>query len=234
MKSDQKIVAVIPIKSVSERVESKNFREFYNGKSLSELLVEKLLKSKRVSKIYVSSDAIDHKSYFEELGCHFIERQKEFCNNETPWSDVIYEVISSIPESDKVDIAWCHTTSPLFNQYDNAIKKYFESIQSDKTNGLITVTKLNEFIISEKKQPINYSWGPWHRYSQDLEKLYTVTGALFIAKKMEFLKNRYVISTNPKLYEVSSIESIDIDSLFDFEIAKLLIKNLKSLQSYDK
>ena len=50
-----------------------------------------------------------------------------------------------------VDIGWCHTTSPLFDQYDHAIKNYFESIKSEKTNGLITVTNLNEFIISEEK-----------------------------------------------------------------------------------
>ena len=149
------------------------------------------------------------------------------------WSDVIFEVISSIPESNGVDIGWCHTTSPLFNKYDDAIENYFKSIKSEETNGLITVTNLNEFIISEKKQPLNYSWGPWHRYSQDLEKLFKITGALFIARKSEFLKNRYVISTNPKLYQVSSIESIDIDNEFDFELAKILMKNKESLKKYD-
>lgn len=233
MKSNQKIVAVVPIKSVSDRVKSKNFREFYQGKSLTELLIEKLLASKRINKIYVSSDAISHKSYFEEIGCHFIERDKSLCNNIVPWSDVIFEVISSIPESNNADIGWCHTTSPLFDKYDDAVENYFKSIKSEKTNGLITVTNLNEFIISEKKQPLNYSWGPWHRYSQDLEKLFKITGALFIAKKNEFLKNRYVISTNPKLYQVSSMESIDIDNEFDFELAKILMKNKESLKKYD-
>ena len=84
MKSDQKIVAVIPIKSVSDRVKSKNFREFYQGKSLTELLIEKLLASTRIEKIYVSSDAISHKSYFENVGRHFIERDKSLCNNIVP------------------------------------------------------------------------------------------------------------------------------------------------------
>ena len=41
--------------------------------------------------------------------------------------------------------------------------------------------------------------------------------------------NRYVISKNPFLYEVSPIESIDIDTQLDFEIAKMLMKNRSSL-----
>ena len=35
-----KVIAVIPVKTVSERVESKNFREFINGKSLFDILTE--------------------------------------------------------------------------------------------------------------------------------------------------------------------------------------------------
>jgi len=52
-----KIVAVIPVKAVSERVESKNFRDFIDGRSLFDILLSKLVESKVIDKIYVSSDA---------------------------------------------------------------------------------------------------------------------------------------------------------------------------------
>ena len=73
----EKIVAVIPVKSTSDRVPSKNFREFIDGKSLFDLLIEKLLSSKNFDKIYVSSDAADLKDRVEEAGCVFIERNKK-------------------------------------------------------------------------------------------------------------------------------------------------------------
>ena len=41
------------------------------------------------------------------------------------------------------------------------------------------------------------------------------------------LKNRYVISRNPFLFEVNNYESIDIDSEYDFELAKILLENKK-------
>lgn len=218
-----RIVAVVPVKSKSERVESKNFREFHEGNSLFDLLIKKLLKSSQFDKIYVSSNEISIKSKIEDLGCTFIERDHYYCNNKTPWSDVIAHIADSIPEEDDTSIAWCHTTSPLFEEYDEAIKVYKSSLND--YDGLITVSDLSQFIVSEKRQPINYSWGPWHRYSQHLEKLYSITYALFIAKKIEMVRNRYVISKNPYFYKVSPYQAIDIDSNFDFKLAQLLMQN---------
>tara|TARA_B100000029_G_C17485913_1_gene927244 strand:+ start:606 stop:1295 length:690 start_codon:yes stop_codon:yes gene_type:complete len=224
-----KKIAVIPVKEKSERVESKNFREFYKGKSLFDLLIEKLIHSKTFDKIYVSSNSHSLKQKVNSLGIEFISRDDSFCNNDIPWSDVIAHVAESIPEKDDSILAWCHTTSPLFTEYEKAMKE-FDSVYKEGTNdGLVTVSKVNDFIISENLQPLNYSWGPWHRYSQHLDNYFSITGALFIAPIKEMILNRYVISKNPFLYEVSPIESIDIDTQLDFEIAKMLMKNRPSL-----
>ena len=107
-----RVVAVIPVKSISERVESKNFREFFAGESLFDLLINKLRNSNEIDDIYISSNALDVKDRVEKLGCKFIQRADEFCNA---------HVADSIPEDDNTAIAWCHTTSPLFDEYDAAV-----------------------------------------------------------------------------------------------------------------
>lgn len=224
-KNKEKIVAVIPVKFKSERVPSKNFREFINGKSLFDLLLEKLLKVENISKIYVSSNSYEIKNKVENAGCTFLPREERFCNNIVSWSDVIYNVVKSIPEKNDVSIAWCHTTSPLFESYQPAIDSYLNALMNKKADGLITVIECIDFLVSEKKQPLNYSWGSWHKYSQYLDKIYSITGALFLAKKEEMLLNRYVISRNPKFFMVPKIESIDVDTPYDFELAKILIQN---------
>jgi CMP-N,N'-diacetyllegionaminic acid synthase len=81
--------------------------------------------------------------------------------------------------------------------------------------------------LTKKTNPINYSWGPWHKYSQYLTKYYTINGALFISTKSEMLKNRYVISTNPYLYVTTKENSIDIDDELDFKFAQFLISQKK-------
>ena len=223
-------IAIVPVKKISERVESKNFRDFYNGKSLFELLLEKLLDSKSFDDIYVSSNSKNLKKNLEKQGIKFIFRPDEFCNNDVPWSDVIAHVIENLPESDDTNIAWCHTTSPTFNRYEEALKKYISQKKQCLNDGLIAVIKSSDFIISEKLQPLNYSWGPWHKYSQFLENFYYISGALFITSKKNMLENRYVISKNPYLFEVTDYEAIDIDSEYDFELAKILMENERKLK----
>lgn len=225
-----KIVAVIPVKDKSERVESKNFTEFVDGISLFELKLQHLVSSNVFDEIYVSTNSPRAKEVIKNYpNVKIIDRDDHFCNNITSWSDVIHEVACSIPENDDTAIAWCHTTSPLFNNYKEAVEKFKEVIINGNHNGLTTVSKLAEFIVSEKARPVNYHWGVWHEYSQNLDKLYAITGALFITTKSEMIKNRYVCSTKPYLFEVNDFEAIDIDTMYDFKMAQLMFKNKKEL-----
>jgi CMP-N-acetylneuraminic acid synthetase len=223
-----KIVAVIPVKEISERVKSKNLRDFYNGESLLKILIKKLKKCKEIEKIYISSNSEKIKKISNLENCEYLHRDIKFCNNVTSWSDVISEVVNSIPENDKTNLMWCHTTTPLFDSYLKAIKLYKK--KKFRNDGLISVAKFSQFIINEKKMPINYSWGVWHPYSQNLEKLYYITGALFMGIIADMKKNRYVISKNPYYLVADNIESIDIDTNYDFELAKILYKNKNKLK----
>lgn len=223
-----KIVAVIPVKHNSDRVKSKNFVKFYNNDSLLSLKIKQLKNSGVFDKIYISSDSIIAKKLALKFDVDFIPRDSEFCNNDISWSEVIYKVIDSIPVDQNTSIAWCHTTSPFFDNYKDAVSTY-KKVLSKKFDGLITVSKCKEFLINEYRQPVNYQWGVWHKYSQMLPNFYYITGALFISKKNEMLKNQYVISKNPFLYETNKLESIDIDDNFDFLNAKSLIKIKKNL-----
>ena len=213
-------IAVIPVKHSSERVHAKNFREFSDGKSILDIKIDQLKDSKKFEQIFVSSDSPDAAMACESHGVEFLPRDIKFCDNVAPWSDVIHAVVKSLPVCDKTHVAWCHTVTPIFNRFGEAIDLYEESIQSGSFNGLVAVSQCNEFILDEVATPVNYSWGPWHRYSQHLKKYYFVSGALFLATKAEMIHNRYVISTMPKLFVATSQESIDIDTEFDFEFAQ--------------
>tara|TARA_B100001059_G_C17742087_1_gene532252 strand:- start:415 stop:1101 length:687 start_codon:yes stop_codon:yes gene_type:complete len=225
-----KTVAVVPVKTISERVESKNFRDFFEGLSLFDILIKQLKESNTFDEIYVSSNSNKIEDTLSTEGIKFIKREDRFCNNNIPWSDVIAHVASSLPEESDTTLAWCHTTSPTFNNFSLAIDKYEENLKKGY-DGLITVIKSSDFIVSGSNQPLNYSWGPWHKYSQFLDSYYYITGALFISSIDQMIKNRYVISKNPFLFEVSPFEAIDIDTEYDFELAKILMKNSDILKN---
>jgi CMP-N-acetylneuraminic acid synthetase len=217
-----KIVAVIPVKKISERVKNKNFTNFSYKKSLLDILISKLKKCKDISEIYISSNSQLAEKVAKKNNCQFIKRSDKFSNNIKPWSEVIYEVVNSIPEESNTVLMWCHVTTPLFSSYDEAIK-IFKS-KKFKNDGLISVEKLSKFIVTAKKIPLNYAWGVWHPYSQNLESLYSVTGALFMMRIEQFKENRYVISKNPYYLIAKKFEGLDIDTVDDFKLAQLIYK----------
>ena len=213
-------VAVVPVKYTSERVGSKNFREFVGGESLFSRKIRQLREADCFNEIYVSTDHVALAEEAESLGFRLIERDASYCNNETPWSEVIYHVVDSLPESDDVVVAWCHTTSPLFQRYSECIERYFVEVREGRSDGLVTVRPMKEFLLSADRRPLNYNWGVWHPYSQQLETIYAVNGALFVTDKATMVKNRYVVSRWPHLFECGFLESIDIDTPEDFTFAK--------------
>ena len=221
------LVAVIPVKHTSERVQAKNFRPFFENKSLLDIKIEQLKSTLGIDSVYVSSDSIYAEDACKRHGVNFLPRDESFCNNVKPWSEVIFAVAESVPVGDDDHIAWCHTTSPNFDCFGEAIEDYLSVIESGTHNGLIAVSRCNEFIVDDMATPVNYSWGPWHKYSQDLRKYYFVSGALFLTRKAEYLRNRYVISSSPKLFEASSEASIDIDTEADYEYAQFVYRRAR-------
>jgi CMP-N-acetylneuraminic acid synthetase len=223
-------VAVIPVKKKSDRVQNKNFKLFADGLSLIEFKLKQLLDAGCFDTIYISSNAPEAVALAKQYNVQHILREDYFCSNDVSWSDVIHHVISSLPEADDALISWCHTTSPLFSNYKVAIEKFHSLImEQSEYNGLTAVTEFSEFLLSEKSRPFNYNWGIWHDYSQHMDKLYRVTGALFVAQKGEMIKNRYVMSKKPYLFVTSSAEGIDIDTQFDFRMAQIIYENKELL-----
>src|SRR5215204_2227894 len=133
--------AVIPVKHHSERVENKNFRPFLGDKSLLDLKVEQLQQSGVYTDIFISSDSSRAADCAKKYGVKHIERPRRYCDNLTPWSDVIVEVISKIPIADSDALSWCHVTSPLFFDFANAVGKFdaLSDASVPKYNGLFAV-----------------------------------------------------------------------------------------------
>jgi CMP-N-acetylneuraminic acid synthetase len=59
--------------------------------------------------------------------------------------------------------------------------------------------------------------------SQDIEKLLRPNGAIYINKKSNFLESK-ILYKNANAFEISQIESMDIDTELDFKIVEKIIK----------
>jgi CMP-N-acetylneuraminic acid synthetase len=225
--SDESI-AVIPVREGSQRVMRKNFRPFASESSLLALKIRQLKKEGCFHRIYVSSDSSLAKSIAHDMDVEFLPRAPYLCSNTVRWSEVIAGVVESIPGQNPM-VSWVHTTSPLHTSY----KTPLELLQNDVSgfDSLVAVSIFQEFLIRENGRPFNYDWGPWHDYSQDLEKLYRVTGALFIARKQDILSWKYLIGIHPLLYSVDKHAAIDVDTEEDFAFAESFFTGPHALRS---
>ena len=210
------IVALVPVREGSERIKSKNFINFNGGKSLLEIKIQQLKKNKKFSKIYISSDSDRARKIAKEHGVDFLLRDKLMCKKETRWSDVVEYIMDTIPGNPIV--TWTLATAPLFSRFDKAIDTFLENV--GKYDSLVGVLPKKSFIINEYGQGINFNPGVWHPYSQQLKTHYEVTGSTYIGQKSNMKKWHYWFGINPYLFEVTKIESIDVDTQEDFNLAK--------------
>ena len=62
----------------------------------------------------------------------------------------------------------------------------------------------------------------------NLKNYYRLNGAIYICKINHFLKEKsFFLKKKIYAFEMTSEESIDIDTEFDFKIAKMLMKKIK-------
>ena len=210
--------ALIPAKTGSIRVPDKNFREFFEGKCLVELLIDKLVKVLSPRDIYISCNDYSKKEMAERLGVQFHHREEYLTLNSTPYGDVVQKVSLDLPDDD--DIMWCHPTEPLFDEYGECLK-IWNGLDKAEYDSLVVCYPMRRHILDQNFKPIGFGFGPWHSVSQDLPLMYHVNFTLGILTRNWLRQCGYPIGRKPYWYEVNHM-CIDIDDMEDWEIAKIV------------
>lgn len=206
-----KTIAFVPIKLNSERCHLKNIRKFTNGKPLVFYILNTLLKIKELDGIYVYCSSEEIQDYLPQ-GVELIKRDKYFDLQTTPFNQLLLS-FTKIVNADTYVLA--HATAPFISE--TSIKLGIKAINKDGYDSAFSVLKMNEFLWQSGK-PLNYSLDNIPR-TQDLEELMIETCGLYVFKKELIEKTHQRIGNNPFFIPVSKIESCDINTEEDFEIA---------------
>lgn len=212
-----KIVAVIPIKSKSERVKNKNFKKV-NGRPLYKFLLEKLKKC-NFDEIYIDSDSKEIKKYCIKNNYKFIQRLPKLSKNDANGNDLLNYHAQII----QADIFFqLFITSPLIKI--ETINKCIKILKDNKKiDSILTVQEIYSWFWFNKK-PINYNPKILPR-SQDALPIVQETTALYGIKKKSLKKYKCRIGKKPFFYKVSNEEIIDLDTNQDFKYLKFILKN---------
>ena len=216
------LTAIIPAKGHSSRLPNKNVLPFAD----SNLLVHKIRQLKQVelvTNIIVSSENEDILRMSEEEGAIAIKRPQEFADEVRPFHEFLHYIVSEATDD---HIMWACCTSPLVEPdlYQKGIETYYQKLE-EGYDSLIPVLPYRHYLLDDKG-PLTFKWGPEHRNSQELPMLHFFTDGMQIAPREKMLEWSYYFGHNPYRMEVDKRSAVDIDDVYDYEFAKVML-NMK-------
>jgi CMP-N,N'-diacetyllegionaminic acid synthase len=225
------VCVLIPARGGSKGIQGKNIK-FLGGKPLIQYTLDAARACFTPEQIVVSTDDIEIKKVVEELGQPICAlRPESLAQDDTPTAAVItYELEQwrlahgSYPEH----VVLLQATSP-FRSGDH-LGEAWERYRSNRADMLLSVcaSKQNPYynLFEEQNGYLQKSKEGAFTRRQDCPPVWELNGAIYIFRIDRFLE--LGIEEMDKIkYEMSEIDSIDIDSPLDWIIAECLI-SLKS------
>ena len=209
-----KIVALVPIRLNSQRVEGKNLR-LLGGRPLMTYLLESLVAARNIDEVYVYCSDESIKQYLPE-GATFLKRDPKLDSN-TTLGEEIYNAFTKEVEADIYVLA--HATSPFIRT--STIEQGVDKVASGEYDSAFSAEKVQTFTWWQGR-PLNYSLERIPR-TQDLEPVYVETSAFFIFRREVWLNKHRRIGDHPYTAVTDRIESMDIDNPDDFKLAEAIV-----------
>ena len=202
---DISVTALMPMKAQSVRLPNKNIKIF-QGKPLYQIVLDTLIKSTDFNQKVV-----------------IVQRPENLRGDYVPFMDILEYDMN---QTDANLFLQTHATNPILktSTIDQAIITFNESVESDS---LLSVIRHDKRMYSHDKQPLNHD--PHERLvrTQDLESIYSENSCIYIFSRKSFMASgNHRIGQKPYFFEMSDIESVDIDYENEFFLAEKIYEIL--------
>ncbi|MFH1439833.1 MAG: acylneuraminate cytidylyltransferase [Candidatus Woesearchaeota archaeon] len=224
---NKKILAIIPARGGSKRIPKKNILPIA-GKPLIAYSIEAALKTKKIDKIVVSTDDKEIAKIAEKYGAEVIIRPLEISKDNSPTEEAMIHAIKELEKKDyKPDyIVLLQPTSPLRGHkiIDQAIEKALTS----NADTVLSVCEMQHYYLSGliKNDVYNpeYTIRPM---SQDMPVKFRENGSIYVTKTDVLLEKKNRLGDKLVAVVMNPLNSIDIDTIKDFELAEKILPCLK-------
>lgn len=218
----RKLVSLLPMKAHSERVSGKNFKQLSN-KPLFKWILDTLASVDEIETIIINTDARDIlKKHGLDDGYGngkvlIRDRRPEICGDFVPMNDIIADDMNAIASETYL---MTHTTNPFLSSATIAagIRAFRNAVSSGTADSLFTVNKIQTRFYREDGSAINHDPKVLLR-TQDLEPWFEENSNLYIFNRESFQKTKARIGAKPIMLETPALESLDIDTPEQWELA---------------
>lgn len=213
------IVALVPMRHVSERVPGKNYRQL-GDRPLFAHIVDTLLGCDSIDQVVIDTDSdkiwhLAEERYGDQV--RVLERPEHLRSGETSMNDVLLHDVAEVPADLYVQT---HSTNPLLrtDTVERALAAHREAPDHD---ALFSVTRLQTRLYDASGRPLNHDPTVLLR-TQDLPPVYEENSNLYIFARRTLQATGSRLGTNPLMFEIPADEAWDIDEELDFRVAEFL------------
>lgn len=218
-----KVVAIVPMLHMSERVPGKNYRMFA-GEPLYRRILSTLMSCQEVEAVMIDTDSDtimkDAARAFPSVVLY--RRPDHLRGGMTSMNDVL---LNSVAQIDADYYLQTHSTNPLLRSasLSGAIKAF--TTQLSEHDSLFSVTRLQTRLWNSKAEPLNHDPSVLLR-TQDLEAVFEENSCIYLFSRASLEKYKNRIGARPMMFEIDKLEAHDIDDEQDFTLTEALFKQL--------
>ena len=231
MINGKSFIAIIPARGGSKRLPRKNLINL-GGKPLIAWTIEAALNCPFIDEVMVSTDDAEIAEVSKKYGANvpFLRPDELASDVATSFDAVKHAIDFYRTELDKEFdfVIMLQPTSPLRTMLN--ISEAIKQCTDNQASAIISVCEVDHSPLWMNTLPSNQSMSKFiledvkNKRSQDLPQNYRLNGAIYICEVSTLLKERtFFISQDIYAYIMSKETSIDIDDLFDFNLASYLI-----------
>mgnify|MGYP000277046341 CR=1 FL=1 len=226
MHQKNSFLAIIPARKGSKRIPRKHLEEI-GGKPMIQFTIEAAMSTIPTQNIFISTDDDDVINLSKKLGLDipFI-RPKNLSSDTTKTSDVIQHLLDwyefkfkELPDN----ILLLQPTSPFRNAKDIelAIEKHIESSKKTLVSVSNPLQHPVDFILKGSDGKFKKLVSCIDEYKlQPISDVFFIDGGIYIINTVEFLDSHDLIGNDPEIIILPKNHAIDIDTLFDLDIAR--------------
>lgn len=222
-------LAIIPARYGSKRLPNKNILEL-NKKPLIAWTIEAAKNSDFIEDVCVTSDDDRILSIAGEYNVIKVKRPLELASDTSTTFDAIKHAIESNAQKYEY-IVLLQPTSPLRTaQHINAAIDFLKQKSADAVISVCEIehSPLWSNVLPSDLDMSNFLTKESEQRSQELPKYFRLNGAIYICKTERLLAERsFFIFSNIYAFIMKQEDSIDIDTILDFHLAEILLRQKK-------
>lgn len=216
-----KVVAFLPAKGSSERIENKNTK-ILDGKPLFLRQLEKLCSLPFIDEVYLDTESAEIIDLASSVDCKILKRDATLASNRTDGHRLFYNEVLQVPADIYIQIL---ATSPFIK--GETIKRGIDILtESEEFDSVVLVKREKQYTWDESTRKTNYDLDNIPNSFMLPDTIIETMGLYIIrAKSAHSLKKR--IGEKPYLLEAEAVEAVDVNYPDDFELANYIAAGIR-------